>query len=86
MKADTLNTWPAKSLSHIQLFATSWTVAHQTPLSMGFFQARNTGVGCCFLLQGIFLTQIEPVSLKPTSLMSPELVGGFFTVSATSIY
>ena len=25
-----------KSLSHVQLFATPWTVAHQTPLSMGF--------------------------------------------------
>ena len=23
-------------LSHVQLFATPWTVAHQTPLSMGF--------------------------------------------------
>ena len=23
-------------LSHIQLFVTPWTVAHQTPLSMGF--------------------------------------------------
>ena len=27
-------------LSHVQLFATPWTVAHQAPLSMGFFQAR----------------------------------------------
>ena len=26
-------------LSHVQLFATLWTVAHQAPLSMGFFQA-----------------------------------------------
>ena len=25
-----------KSLSHIRLFATPWTVAHQAPLSMGF--------------------------------------------------
>ena len=25
-----------KSLSRVQLFATSWTVAHQAPLSMGF--------------------------------------------------
>ena len=25
-----------KSLSHIQLFATPWTVAYQSPLSMGF--------------------------------------------------
>ena len=27
-------------LSHVQLFATPWTVAHQAPVSMGFFQAR----------------------------------------------
>ena len=26
----------AKSLSHVQLFATPWTVVHQAPLSMGF--------------------------------------------------
>ena len=26
--------------SHVQLFATLWTVAHQTPLSMWFLQAR----------------------------------------------
>ena len=24
-------------LSHVQLFVTPWTVAHQTPLSMGLF-------------------------------------------------
>ena len=25
-----------KSLSHVRLFATSWTIAYQTPLSVGF--------------------------------------------------
>ena len=43
-------------LSHIQLFATPWTVAHQTPLAMEF-SSKNTRVGCHFLIQGIFLTQ-----------------------------
>ena len=38
-----------KSLSHVWLFATPWTVAHQAPLSMGFSR-QNTGVGCHFLL------------------------------------
>ena len=33
-----------------------WTVACQAPPSMGF-SSQNTGVGCHFLLQGIFLTQ-----------------------------
>ena len=45
-----------KSLSCIQFFVTLWTVAFQVPLSMGF-SGKNTGVGCHFLLQGIFLTQ-----------------------------
>ena len=38
----------------------------------------NTGVGCHFLLQGIFPTQ----GLNPC-LMSPALAGGFFTASTT---
>ena len=29
-----------KSLSHVRLPATPWTVAYQAPLPMGFFQAR----------------------------------------------
>ena len=44
-----------KSLSCARFFATPWTGAHQASLSMGF--SRNTGVGCHFLLQGIFPTQ-----------------------------
>ena len=37
-------------------FATLGTVAHQAPLSKEF-SVKNTGVGCHFLHQGIFLTQ-----------------------------
>ena len=37
-------------------FAILWTVARQAPLSLGF-SGKNTGVGCHFLLQGIFPTQ-----------------------------
>ena len=34
-----------KSLSHVRLFATPWTTAHQAPLSMGFFrQEYQSGV------------------------------------------
>ena len=40
--------------SHVQLFATPWTVAHQAPLWDS--PRKNTRVGCHFLLQGIFLT------------------------------
>ena len=35
---------------------TPWTVAYEDPLSMGF-SSKSTGVGCHFLLQGIFPTQ-----------------------------
>ena len=44
-------------------------VAHLAPLSMGF-PGKNTGVGCHFLLQGVFL-----------SPESPALAGGFFTTA-----
>ena len=43
-------------VSHAQLFATPWTVAHHAPLSMGF-SSKNTGAGCHALPQRIFLTQ-----------------------------
>ena len=36
-----------KSLSHIQLFVTPWTVAHRAPASMGFFRQEYwSGVPC----------------------------------------
>ena len=31
----------AQLLSYVQLFAAPWTIAHQAPLSIGFFQARK---------------------------------------------
>ena len=43
-------------LSRVRLFVTPWSVTCQAPLSMGF-PGKNTGVGCHFLLQGIFPTQ-----------------------------
>ena len=42
-----------KLLSCVQLFATPWTVALH-PMN---FLGKSTGVGCHFLLQGIFPTQ-----------------------------
>ena len=46
----------AQSLSRVRLFGGPWLIAHQAPLSMGFSR-QNTGVGCHFLLQGIFTPQ-----------------------------
>ena len=63
--------------SHVRLSATLWTIAHQASLSMGF-PGKNIAVGCHALLQGIFPTQ----GSNP-GLMSPALVGRFFTTSAT---
>ena len=45
-----------KSLSHVQLFVTPWTVDYQAPLSMGFFRQEYWS-GLHAFLQGIFLTQ-----------------------------
>ena len=60
-------------LSHVQVFATPWTVAHQAPLFLGF-PGKNTGVVCKWDLPD---PGIEPMSLK-----SPALAGVFFTTSA----
>ena len=46
----------ARMLSGILLFATPWTVAARLLCSWDF-PGKDTGVGCHFLLQGIFLTQ-----------------------------
>ena len=51
-----LSTHCAESLSHVQLCATIKTGARQAPLSIKYSQ-QDTGVGCHFLLQVIFLTQ-----------------------------
>ena len=45
-----------QSLSHVQLFATPWTVAYQAPLSMGFSRQEYCS-GLPFPSPGIFPTQ-----------------------------
>ena len=46
-----------QSLSHVWLFVTPWTTSHQAPLSIWFPRQEYWSLGCCFLLQGIFLGQ-----------------------------
>ena len=46
-----------KLLSRVWLFAIPWTVKPTRLLHPRNFPGRSTGVGCLFLLQGIFLTQ-----------------------------
>ena len=45
-----------QSLSHVQLFVTPWTTAHQAPLSIGFTRQEYWS-GLSFPFLGIFLTQ-----------------------------
>ena len=68
-------------LSHfscVRLCVTPWTVAHQAPLSMGFCRQEYWS-GLPFCPPG----DLPDPGIEPTSLMSPSLVGGFFTTSAT---
>ena len=61
-----------KSLSRVQLFATPWVVAYQTPPSMGFSRQEYWS-GLPFPSPGNFPDpEIEPES--------PVLAGGFFTI------
>ena len=61
-------------LSHIQLCATLWTVAHQTPLSMEFSRQEYWSG-----LQWPPPVDLSNAGIKPTSLTSPALAGSFFT-------
>ena len=58
-----------KSLSRARLFATPWTVACTKVLHPWDFQGKCTGVGCHFLLQGIFPTQGLNPGLSPCRQM-----------------
>ena len=67
--------------SHVQLFATPWTIAHQTPLCPWNSIGKNTGVGCHSLLQGIFLTQRS----NPSLLCLLRYLGGHESAVAKSL-
>ena len=60
----------AKSLCHIQLFATLWTVACQTPLSMGFSR-KGYWSGLPFPPPG----NLPDPGIKPMFLLSPAFDG-----------
>ena len=67
--------------SHVRLFATLWTVAHQAPLSVGFSRQEYWS-GVPFPSPG----DLPDLGIEPVSLMSPALAGRFFTISATGIW
>ena len=60
-----------QSLSHVQLFATPWTVARQAPLFMGFSTQKYSS-GLLFPSPG----DLPSPGTKPES---PELAGQFLT-------
>ena len=63
------------SLSHAQLLAIPWTVAHQDPLSKGFPRHEHWS-GLPFPSPG----DLPNSGIEPTS---PALAGGFFTTKPT---
>ena len=64
--------------SHVRLFATLWTEAHQASLSKRFSRREYWS-----RLPGPPPRDLPNPGTKPTSLTSPALVGGLFTTSAT---
>ena len=71
-------TSPQSCFIHVPLFATLWTVACQTPLSMEFSrQEYSSGLPCP--PPG----NLSDPGVKPRSLTSPASASRFFTASAT---
>ena len=64
--------------SRVLLFETLWTVAHQAPLSMGFFRQEYWSGSPC-PPPG----DLPKPGIEPTVLMSAALAGGSFTTGAT---
>ena len=65
-----------RHFSHVWLSATLWTVARQALWCMGFSRQEYwNGLPCPPL------GNLPDPGIKPVSLMSPELAGGFFTTS-----
>ena len=63
--------------SHVQLFATLWTIAHWAPLSIEFSRQEYWS-RLPFPTPG----DLPDPRIEPVSLMSPAFAGGFFTTSA----
>ena len=63
--------------SHIWLFVTPWTIAHQAPLSMGFSRQEYWS-----WLPFPTLGDLSNARIEPATLICPTLAGRFFTTSA----
>ena len=66
--------WVLSHFSCVQIFATPWTVALQTPLSMAFSRKEYwSGLPCPPA------GNLPDPEIEPKSPASPALAGGFFT-------
>ena len=63
-----------QSLNHVQLFATPWTVVHNTLLSIEFPREEYWSE-----LPVPTPGDLTNSGIEPTSLAPPELAGGFIT-------
>ena len=63
-------------ISHIQLFVTLWTLAHQALLSMGILQAR--------ILEWAAMPSSRGSSQPRDWTQVSHIAGGFFTIWAIS--
>ena len=61
-------------VSHVRLFVTPWTVAHQFPLSMEFYKQEYWS-GLPFPILGY----LPDPGIQPESIASLALAGEFFT-------
>ena len=64
--------------SHVQVFVTLWTIAHHASLPMGFSRQEYWSG-----LPRPPTGDLPDPGIKPASLTSPALAGGFFTTNAT---
>ena len=65
----------AQSLSCVRLFATSWTRAHQVPLSMGILQAK--------ILEWVSIPSSRGSSQRRDQIWVFCIAGGFLTIWVT---
>ena len=77
IKTATALNW-TECFSHVWLFATVWTVAHQAPPSMGFSR-QDYWSGLPFSPAG----DLPELGFEPVSFASPAIAGPFFTTTTT---
>ena len=69
-----------QSLSHVQLFATAWTVARQAPLSLGLSKQEYWN-GFPYPPLG----DLPDLGIEPVAPASPALQGEFFTIEPSDV-